>query len=400
MAGFERQNNTLHEPTEGGLAGAKTEMELQIAEQKTKLQEAYSRIQQTEEQYRRIVENAGEGILITNPDGLIGFVNSRGAEQLGYTVSEMLGKPVLQFIDRNYKRKLLTELEKRKKGSIGSFEIKCQRKDGSTLWVRVNGTPIYDAKGQFSGSLGLLTDITEEKQLRDQLQHSNKRNTDVQEEERKRIAYELHDDTAQYLSILNLQLDSLLQSGKVDDSEAIKKLEYLKNDAERAFNDVRRFSHELRPVVLEHQGLQAALKQIAEDINKVQQISVKVEVEGIEPDLTEEAKLGLFRIVQEALNNTRKHAKASKAIVELHYRSDRVKMAVIDDGVGFDILEALNRTKEKGSLGLSSMQERAKLIGANLKIESQPGRGTTIKAELPLSAMRNIPVSPEITKLK
>src|SRR5512136_2271571 len=122
----------------------------------------------------------------------------------------------------------------------------------------------------------------------------------VQEEERKRIAYELHDDTAQYLSILKLQLDSLLQSGKIRDPEIIEKLTFLEKDAGRAADDVRRYSHELRPSVLEHLGLQASIEQIAEDINKLNHFKVELEVQGKEPMLSEEIKLGFFRIAQEA----------------------------------------------------------------------------------------------------
>jgi two-component system NarL family sensor kinase len=101
----------------------------------------------------------------------------------------------------------------------------------------------------------------------------------VQEEERKRIAYELHDDTAQYLSILKMQLGALLQSDKIQSPELKEKLRYLEKDADRAFNDVRRYSHELRPVVLEHQGLLAALEQLADDINKLNAFKVELKVQ-------------------------------------------------------------------------------------------------------------------------
>ena len=142
-------------------------------------------------------------------------------------------------------------------------------------------------------------------------QYAN-RITQVQEEERKRIAYELHDDTAQYLGILKMQLNALLHSGEIQSPKVKDKLQFLEKDADRAFNDVRRYSHELRPVVLEHQGLLAAIEQIADDYNKLGQLSVEVNVEGVEPELSEEVKLGFFRIAQEALNNVRKHSKASQ----------------------------------------------------------------------------------------
>jgi signal transduction histidine kinase len=159
-------------------------------------------------------------------------------------------------------------------------------------------------------------------------------------------------------------------------------LEYLEKDAGRAVDDVRRYSHELRPGVLDHLGLKAALGQIAEDINKLNHFTVEVEVEGHEQELSDEVKLGFFRIAQEAVNNCRKHSRASKAVISLQFQENQIVMAVIDNGVGFDVHEAAARSGKKGSLGLISMQERANLIGANLMIASQPGKGTTITVDL------------------
>lgn len=221
-------------------------------------------------------------------------------------------------------------------------------------------------------------------QANKQLKQYARKIVQVQEEERKRIAYELHDDTAQYLSILKLELESLLHSGKIQSPEILEKLAYLEKDASRAVNDVRRFSHELRPSILEHLGLQAALEQISEDINNLQQITVEVNIEGTELEIPEEVKLGFFRIAQEALNNVRKHAQASKATISLKFEDDAMEMMIRDNGAGFDIEAARTRSTLKGSLGLMSMQERAQLIGADLKIESQTGQGTAIRVRLPL----------------
>jgi two-component system sensor histidine kinase DegS len=205
---------------------------------------------------------------------------------------------------------------------------------------------------------------------------------EIQEEERKRIAYELHDDTAQYLSILKMQIGALAGSEEIRSPKIKEKLQYLERDADRAFNDVRRYSHELRPAVLEKMGLMAALIQISDDYNKLGQLALEVNVEGEEPELSEAVKLGFFRIAQEALNNTRKHAKASQAIIKLNFKEDRLEMSVNDNGVGFDVAEAGQRSRCKGSLGLMSMQERARLIGASLKIDSTPGQGPTVKLEM------------------
>jgi signal transduction histidine kinase len=131
-----------------------------------------------------------------------------------------------------------------------------------------------------------------------------------------------------------------------------------------------------------------ALEQIADDYNKLGQLAVEVHMEGIEPDLTEEIKLGLFRIAQEALNNTRKHAKASQANIDIRFNHKQIRVEVSDNGEGFNIEEALKNSGDKGNLGLLSMQERADLINADLKIESAPGKGTKVIARARLAENR------------
>ena len=131
-------------------------------------------------------------------------------------------------------------------------------------------------------------------------------------------------------------------------------------------------------VILEHQGLVAALEQIAEDYNKLGQFSVDVHIEGMEPKLSEEMKLGFFRIAQEALNNTRKHAKNNQALIGIRFNQGMIRMTVSDNGEGFNTREILRKSGSKGSLGLLSMRERADLINADLKIESGPGKGTKV----------------------
>ncbi len=216
------------------------------------------------------------------------------------------------------------------------------------------------------------------KEANKQLKQYAAKITRVQEEERKRIAYELHDDTAQYLGILKMQIGALAESDEVQSPKIKERLQFLIKDADRAFNDVRRYSHELRPVVLEHQGLAAAIEQIADDYRKLGQLSVEAQIEGMEPKLSEEVKLGIFRIAQESINNIRKHSKATRAVIELRFNHTSVLMTVSDNGEGFNTKEALKRSGGKGSLGLLSMKERAELINADLKIESEPGNGTKV----------------------
>jgi PAS domain S-box-containing protein len=392
---------------------------IDITEQK-KAEEALKR---SEERYRNIVETANEGILIGATDGRILFANQRMADLLGYPLSEIIGKAGLDFMDSDQTDLVLRTRKELQSGKKLRREFKFRRKDGSILWTEASVTPQFDGNGHQITNFVMHTDITERrkaeealvksrdeleikvqertKQLQeayDEVMQSQKalkavnkqlkqyatRITQVQEEERKRIAYELHDDTAQYLSILKMQIGALAESGDIQNPKVKEKLHFLEQDADRAFNDVRRYSHELRPTTLEHQGLVGALEQIAADFNKLGQLAIEVHIEGMEPELSEEVKLGFFRVAQEAINNTRKHAKAGKAIIHLKFQKKQIAMEIVDDGIGFSPQEAKTRSGEKGNLGLLSMKERADLIGASLKIESASGKGTKVKVKVKL----------------
>jgi PAS domain S-box-containing protein len=344
---------------------------------------AQEALKSSEEKYRMVVENASEAISITQ-DGIVKYFNPKLLKSTGYSAQEIKSIPFLDFIHPDDRKLVAERYQRRIRGEVVpiSYEYRVTGKDGSTRWMVTNAA-LITWEGR-PATLNFFTDITEEKKLRDQLTEYAHRITQVQEEEKKRIAYELHDDTAQYLAILKMQIGALAMSEKIQSPEVKEKLEYLEKDADRAFHDVRRYSHELRPVVLEHMGLRAALEQIAEDFNNLNYFTVELIVEGREPGLSEEVKLGYFRIAQEALNNVRKHSKAGKAIIDLKFQKKSLSMKVTDDGIGFNLQETRAKSGKKGSLGLISMQERADLIGGRLKIESQTGRGTTIRVEMPL----------------
>ncbi len=208
--------------------------------------------------------------------------------------------------------------------------------------------------------------------------------TRVQEEERRRLARELHDDTAQALIALSLGLDGLGRAiGKLDLSEKdVQWLANLQDMADRTLEGVRRACRDLRPSVLDDLGLRAALEWLS-DSSSTRGVPCAFRCTGLLQSTPPEAEIALFRIVQEALSNIWRHSHATQAGVELIYLPHHLQLKVWDNGKGFSIDLDLPHNSESG-LGLVGMRERAILIGANLKIISSPGEGCTLELSLPL----------------
>ncbi len=333
-------------------------------------------------------------IIVDQPEGKISFINEQarqlyGMDPRGLKMKEHVKIGLLKMDGKPYLAEEMPVNRSLLHGEIVRHEeMVLARPDGSRTVIISSSVPLRDANGKIVAVIGVFDDITERKTMEQALKTFSLRLIEVQEEERKRIAYELHDDTAQYLALLKMQLNALLESGKIQNTEVLEKLRYLEKDSDRAFNDVRRYSHELRPVILERAGLTAALNQIVDDFNKIGELPARMKITGSEPELSENVKLGFFRIAQEALGNARKHSKASQASISLTFQETRLEMQVNDNGTGFNLAEASVRASKKGSLGIMSMQERAKAIGAKLKIESKTGKGTTIRVEIELKGER------------
>jgi len=245
-------------------------------------------------------------------------------------------------------------------------------------------SPIRNDDGEITGAIETLENITERKKAEENLRYYLQEITKAQEEERKRIARELHDSSAQNLIALLHQLDNLLtDKTKLPVSEA-KALWGFYEQIRDTLQEVRRFSRDLRPSILDDLGLLPALEWVTEDMKNTYWIEVDLKVLGDERRLFPETELLLFRIVQEALRNIAKHAEATRAEVEVKFDEDKVTVTVSDNGKGFEPPESLGALTPTGKLGLAGMQERVQLLGGRLKLESKPGEGTKIFVEAPV----------------
>jgi len=251
-------------------------------------------------------------------------------------------------------------------------------------WLHFTASPIRDNNGEITGAIETLENITERKRAEENLRYYLQEITKAQEEERKRIARELHDSTAQNLIALLHQLDNLLNDKTKLPVREAKALWGFYEHIKDTLQEVRQFSRDLRPSILDDLGLLPALEWVTEDLRNTYWIEVDLKVLGNERRLFPETELLLFRIVQEALRNIAKHAKATRAEVKVKFAEDRVAVTVSDNGMGFEPPESLGGLPSTGKLGLAGMQERVQLLGGRLELKSEPGKGTTIFVEAPL----------------
>jgi len=250
-------------------------------------------------------------------------------------------------------------------------------------WLHFTASPIRDNIGEIIGAIETLEDITERKRTEDNLRYFLQEITRAQEEERKRIARELHDDTAQVLGSLSRRLDNFIRKKHGLAPNEVFFLKDLQAQLNRGVEGVHRFSQALRLSVLDDLGLIPALRSLAKSLQESDGIGTDLKVLGGERRFSPEVELLLFRIVQEALNNIRRHAQASEAQVVMEFAEDRIKVTISDNGRGFELSGRVGDLPRSGKLGLAGMRERAQLLGGTLEVQSTPGKGTTLIVEVP-----------------
>jgi len=254
-------------------------------------------------------------------------------------------------------------------------------------WLHFTASPIKDGSGEVIGAVETLEDVTERKSAEESLRNHLQEVTRAQEEERRRIARELHDETAQDLVVLSRKLDSFVVSAiKSLSAEDISYVEGLRQQTEKILDGIHRFSQDLRPSVLDDLGLVPALEWLASDMTEHLGIAVEMKVLGKVRRLPPEIELVIFRIAQEALRNVWKHSGASRAWVTLEFGDGKAVLTVKDEGNGFELPERIDNLTVAGKLGLAGMQERAQIIRGSLRLQSKPGKGTTVTLEFPVWA--------------
>jgi signal transduction histidine kinase len=261
---------------------------------------------------------------------------------------------------------------------------------GDRIFGALSVLTIDEAKAFSDRDIALLTAVgrqagiaIENAYLYENMRFYARQITQAQENERRRIARELHDDTIQSLVGLSRRLEALTASDGLLSPEAAERIGELQETTGEMIKRVRRFSQDLRPSILDDLGLLPTLEELTADLNRQDGLRAEFRIKGEERRLSSEMELTLFRIAQEALNNVRKHAEANRVVTTVELSDSGVMLTVEDDGKGFNLSTLTDHPTQVGKLGLIGMHERARLLGGTLVVNSEPGRGTRVIVSVP-----------------
>ena len=345
----------------------------------------YQEQQQVAKQYRDIFENASDAIWIHDLEGNILTANEAAARLTGYDTEELAHMSVSQFLSeeglcraREVRRMLLE-----KEPVEQTYEQHLIKKDGTEVLVNLASSLVF-SEGQPIGFQHIARDMTEERRMQENMRFYVQQVTKAQEEERKRIARELHDDTAQRLIALSHQLESFASDNKHLSADDMQLLKNLRQQLRDTLQGVRHFSQDLRPPMLDDLGLLPSLEWLSDDLESQFGIKADLRVLGTERRFIPEAELLFFRIIQEAVSNVRRHAEASRVEITIEYEEGKTRAIIRDNGKGFELPKTLGELSRTGKLGLVGMEERARLLGGSLSLESEPDKGTTVVVEAPV----------------
>jgi signal transduction histidine kinase len=260
-----------------------------------------------------------------------------------------------------------------------TMEYRLKRSDGQYRWLVDTGVPRIGPTGDFLGYIGSCVDISEQKQHEQTLQHLTARLFMLQDEERQRVAAELHDGLGQSLAIIKNRAQMGLRN-QTNPDRIIEHLEEISDTATACILEVREIAHNLRPYELDRLGLGAAIESMVERVSNSTSISLTADLERMEDLLSPEAETSVYRIVQEALSNVIQHSKATAARIEIRTFGGKMTISIQDNGKGFPV-SAGNGNNANG-FGLAGIAERVRGLGGYCEIDSQPEGGTTLTVHL------------------
>jgi PAS domain S-box-containing protein len=345
-------------------------------------------LRESEERFRLVANSAPVLIWMSGPDKLFTYFNQFWLEFTGQPIATQLGNGWAQGVHpEDLKTCMDTYAVAFDRHQKFQMQYRLCRHDGEYRWVFEVGVPRFNPDGSFAGYIGSCIDVTERKVAEDALASLTGRLIEAQEQERTRIARELHDDYNQRLAIVAIGLGELAENVGNSSVEAHQRLYELFDRVSELGADLHSLSHQLHPSTLESLGLVAGLKAFCEEFRNQQGIQVDFAHENVPPGIPDDATLCIFRIAQEALRNIKRHSGANRAEVRIEWSGERLHLSVSDRGRGLDP----TNPSAKPGIGIRSMEERLRLLGGRLEIHSRPAEGTRVDAWLPFKVAAQFP---------
>jgi PAS domain S-box-containing protein len=344
-------------------------------------------VEETRLRLAAIVESSQDAIIGKNLDAKIVSWNPGAEEIYGYTANEAIGQPISMLLPPDRADEWPAIMERIRRGQrVEPYETKRLRKDGTVVDISLAVSPIKTPEGETIGASAVARDITEHKQAVEIKQAQEMRQLllervfSAQEEERRRIARELHDEAGQLLTSLLVGLRALEDVRKLGDVKA--QGHRLREIAAQAIDEVGRLARGLHPTVLDDHGLGIALSRYVTEYTKTHNMAVDLKLNELDlSTLPSAVQIGLYRILQETLTNVARHSGAKAVSIRFARLATALEVTVVDNGCGFDA-KAVAVSSHR--LGIQSMRERAAMLGGTLSFTSQ-GKGTRILVHVPLA---------------
>ena len=348
--------------------------------QRARKEKAEAVLLESEERFRVMADTTPSLIWMCNPHGKITYLNERRLAFTGPDPKGGYSDSWVTYVHPDDVENMVETLSQAlKTRQPFSQEYRLRNRDGVYRWMFDVASPRVNGDGSFAGFIGSVIDTTDQKLAQQALEKISGQLIEAQEQERSRIARELHDDYNQRLAMVAIDLDELAENVGDSSVEAHQRLHELFNRVNELSADLHSLSHRLHSSTLESLGLVAGLKAFCEEFRHQQDIQVDFAYEDVPPGIPENATLCIFRVAQEALRNIKRHSGANRAEVRLEWSGERLHLLVSDRGRGFD---PTNPSAGSG-IGILSMEERLRLLGGRLEIHSRPAEGTRVDAWLP-----------------